>query len=207
MKQEELISYAMDFASYLVLKESRINRIILHGSIARGDFNEESDIDLFVDMDKSDKKLEDKFERIKEDYYKTKKFKEWELKGITNELSILVGKLDSNEWKDLKRSIIVTGIVIYGKYKAESDKIHYYTLISFENIKPDKKRVLIFRKLFGFKIGKKNYPGLIEKIKGVKIGKGAILVPIEHSNEIKKYFKEKKLTIKVYDFWSDTKIG
>jgi len=204
MKQKELISYSMDLASYFMLKEQGINKIVLHGSIARGDFDEESDIDLFID---APKKLEKKIEGIKEDYYKTKRFKEWELKGVTNGFSLIIGDLDSSEWKDLKRSIMNTGIVIYGKYKAEIEKINYYTLISFENIKPDKKRVLVFRKLFGFKIGRKVYPGILEKIKGVRISKGAILIPIEHTSKIKKYFREKKITIKVYDFWTDTKMG
>jgi len=198
-QRNELIAYTMDFVSYLLSKEEEIDKVILHGSIARGDFDEESDIDLFIDTKKNNKRIT----KILENYYKTKKFREWELKGINNTIAPIVGKLDSNEWKNLKRSIINTGIILYGKYKAEAEKINQYTLFSFENIKPDKKRIAIFRKLFGFKVGKKQYPGLIQDIKAVKIGKGSLLVPAEHVNKLKQYFQGKKVAVKLYDFWSD----
>lgn len=202
-EKNELVSYAIDFVSYLLSKEKRIDRVILHGSIVRDDFDEESDIDLFID---TQKKLNKKIAKIVDNYYKTKKFKYWELKGIANTISVIVGRLDSKDWKDLKRSIVNTGIILYGKYKSETEKINQYTLFSFENIKPNKKRVLIFRRLFGFKVGKKVYPGLIEKIRAIKIGKGSILVPAEHVNELKRYFQEKKVAVKLYDVWSDRKL-
>jgi len=202
-QQNEIMAYAMDFSSYLVSKVLDINKIILYGSIARGDFDKNSDVDIFIDT--KNKKIENKVETILNTYYKTKKFKEWELKGIKNKISLITGNLDSKEWKDLKRSIINTGILLYGKYKSDMEKVNQYTLFSFENIKPDKKRISIFRKLFGFKVGEKTVPGVIEKIDAIKIGKGCLLVPIDYVNELKKYFQEKKVTIKLYDFWSDTK--
>lgn len=204
LQRNELIAYALDFVSYLISKESRIDQIILHGSIARGDFDEESDIDLFID---TKEKIDKKIEKITDNYYKTKKFKEWKLKGITNPINCIAGILDSEEWKDLKRSIINTGIILYGKYKAKTEKVNQYVLFSFENTKPNKKRVTIFRKLFGFKVGKKEYLGIAEKIKAVKVGKGSLLVPIEHTSELKQYFQRKKVTIKLYDLWSDTKLN
>ena len=155
-KRNELIAYALDFTSYLLSKSDKIEKIILYGSVAKEDFNENSDIDLFIDT----KEIETKINKILEDYCKTKKFKQWELKGINNPLSIISGKLDSNEWKDLKRSIINTGIILYGKYKAKAEKTNQYTLFSFENIKPNKKRVAVFRKLFGFKQAGKSYSGI-----------------------------------------------
>lgn len=202
--KNEYVSYAMDFASYLIGKVNGIDGIILHGSIAREDFDEESDIDLFID---TEQKNEKKIKSILESYYKTKKFKEWELKGIKKEISIIVGRLDNEEWKDLKRAIVNTGISLYSKYKSEVEKINQYTLLSFENIKPDKKRISIHRKLFGFTVGNKKYDGLIKNVNGVKIGKGAILVPVEHLSKIKKYFQDKKVTVKLYDLWSDNKFG
>lgn len=201
-EKNELIAYALDFVSYLISKIDNINRVILHGSIARGDFDEESDIDLFIDAREiKDKKIN----QIVEDYYKTRKFKEWQLKGISNKISCISGNLDSDEWKNLKRSIINTGIILYGKYKEKAEKINQYVLVSFENIKPDKKRVAVFRALFGFKQGNKTYQGLAGKTNIVKVGKGCFLVPIEHFNKIKQFFQNKKITIKLYDLWSDVR--
>ena len=201
-QRNELIAYALDFASYLMSKVEDIDRIILYGSIARDDFDEKSDIDLLID---TRKKIDKKLFKIVNSYYKTKKFNEWKLKGIENTISCSVGRLDSKDWKNLKRSIVNTGIILYGKYKSSAEKINQYTLFSFENIKPDKKRISIFRKLFGFKIGKKRYPGIVEKIRALKVGKGSLLVPIEYTNELKKYFQKKKVAVKLYDLWSDTK--
>lgn len=203
-QKNELIAYAMDFASYLVIKVGNINQIILHGSIPRGDFDEESDVDIFIDT--NEKNAQNKIENALENYYKTTKFKEWELKGIKNSISLIIGKLDSNEWKGLKRAIMNTGIILYGKYKANAEKVNHYTLFSFENITPDKKRIALFRKLFGFKTKNKKYSGLTEKLNLIRIGKGTFLVPIEHVNELKSFFHERKVAVKLYDFWSDYKI-
>lgn len=203
-RKNELIAYAMDFASYSVFKVDGINRIILHGSIAKGDFNKNSDIDLFFDVD--DKKLEKKIKITLESYYKTSKFKEWKLKGIENPFSIIIGSLDKDEWKDLKRAIMNTGIVLYGKYKSEAEKIFQYVLFSFENIKPEKNRVAVYRKLFGFGAGKSKYPGLVEKLEGLRIGKGVFAIPVENIDKLKDYLKQKKISAKVYDIWSDVKI-
>ncbi len=79
MESNELIAYAMDFSAYLVLKIKNIDRIIVHGSAARGDFDKESDIDLFVD---TRKKVENEIEKAKENWKGTSKFREWKLKGV-----------------------------------------------------------------------------------------------------------------------------
>ena len=204
-KRNELIAYAMDFTAYLLSKLEGVDRIILHGSVARGDFDEESDVDLFVDSSK--KNIDKKINKMLDDYYDTARFREWKLKGIENSISIIAGRLDSNKWKDLKRAIMNTGYILYGKYKAEAEKVYHYSLFSFENIKPDKKRVAIFRKLFGFKIGKKKFLGTVYEFNGKRISKGSVLIPIEHVNELRNYLQEKRASFKIYDFWSDYKIG
>ena len=99
-----------------------------------------------------------------------------------------------------------TGIILYGKYKGEVEKINQYVMLSFENIKPEKKRVAIYRKLFGFNTGEEKYVGLVKKVAGVRIGKGVIIVPVDLVKKIIEYLKEKKVAFKVYDIWSDSKI-
>lgn len=46
-----------------------VKQIILYGSYARGDFNENSDIDIMILTDLTDKRLEDFFEKIVEIAY------------------------------------------------------------------------------------------------------------------------------------------
>ncbi len=203
MEQNDLISYSMELASFLVRKIKDIEKIILYGSIARGDFHSDSDIDLFVEIDKKKNK---KIQGLQNEFYKTENAKKWRLKGIKNEFSIIVGDLNEGEWKNLKRAIINTGILLYGKYKANVEKNYSYSVFVFENIKPDKKRIAVFRKLFGFKLGKQNYSGLVEKLKGIKLGKSSVLIPLENVRKIKDYFNEKKVKFKIYDFWSDVEV-
>ena len=50
MKQETLVAYSMSAGSYLVENVPGIRNIILFGSVARGKFDKESDIDIFVDV-------------------------------------------------------------------------------------------------------------------------------------------------------------
>ena len=71
-KRNELIAYAMDFTAYLLSKLEGVDRIILHGSVARGDFDEESDVDLFVDSSK--KNIDKKISKILDDYYDPARF-------------------------------------------------------------------------------------------------------------------------------------
>ncbi|MBI2449518.1 nucleotidyltransferase domain-containing protein [Candidatus Pacearchaeota archaeon] len=205
LPKDNLISYAMDFASYLISKVENIDKIIIHGSVVREDYDEESDIDLFIEV--LGKNTEGKIKNALENYYKTNRYKEWELKGVKNPISIIVGRLDSKEWKDLKRAILNTGILLYGKYKAKAEKIYHYTLLSFENIKPDKKRISIFRKLFGFTRAGRKYLGLTEKMNALRIGKGVLLVPIEYTQKLKNYFQKEKIPLRLYDFWSDEKFS
>ena len=142
----DLISYAMDFSSYIIRNTEKVDKIILHGSVARGDFDKDSDIDIFIDT--LDKKAEKIIKKIEENFYKTDNYKKWKLKGEINKISLIIGKLDSEEWKDLKRAIISTGILLYGKYNSNIQKMKNYVLFVFENIKPESKRVFIHRKLF-----------------------------------------------------------
>ena len=204
IKRNELIGYALDYVSYLISQLEEIGRVILFGSVARGDFDEKSDIDIFIDT--KNKKLESKILRLTENFYKTEKAKAWRLKGVSMLFSTVVGELDSYEWKDLKRAMLNNGIVLFGKYKDVSEKIYFYTLFSFRDIKPESKRVGIHRTLFGFRIGSTKYTGLLEKYSITWLGKGVIAVPVEHALEIKKLFKEKKIAVKVYDLWSDSRI-
>ncbi|MBT4376623.1 nucleotidyltransferase domain-containing protein [archaeon] len=202
MEKNKLISYAMEFSSFLV-RNCEVDKIVLYGSVARGDFGEGSDIDLFVE---ADGKNERKIHRLIQDFYKTEVARNSKLKGIENNISVIVGRLGSKEWKDLNRAILNSGIVLYGKYKSNVEKSDSYSLFVFENIKPDKKRIAVFRKLFGFRVGKKSYPGLVNDLKGIKIGKGSILIPLESSMKIKDYFREKKIGFRIYDLWSDVRI-
>jgi predicted nucleotidyltransferase len=205
MKRSSLIGFALSFASFLLDSNigDKINKIILFGSVARGDFSEESDIDLFIDTRHM---LEDDVERVLTAFRYSKINETWKLKGIKQEISLKIG--DLNKWP-LKRNVISSGILLYGKYNEVPENIKYYLMISMslKNLKFSN-QMKLWRKLYGYrqKIGNKIYvgKGLVEKLEGRKIGKAIILVPMQNRKEILDFLNKSKIKYRVNELWSDS---
>lgn len=205
MNKFELISYGMDFASFLLRSSvsNRISRIILFGSVVRGDFDEESDVDIFVD---SKHNIEMEVNKILKSFEISDINEKWRLKGIKNPLSVKVGDLE--KWK-LRRNVISDGIVLYGKYKEMPMDVKYYLLFSLDFKGLDRnKKVSVWRKLYGYKqkIGSKSYVsrGLLNEVDGKKIDKGVIVVPVENKEKVVDFFKKNKIKYGINEIWSDT---
>jgi len=191
------LSYAIDFVSFLLerMDKSIIEKIILFGSVARDEADQNSDIDLFIEII-NQKNIEESIEKIKKEFFSSIRFNNyWKLKGIENPIKIIAGKL--NNWKDIKNSIISNGILLYGKYESTPSNIVHKTIFSWEKIKPESKRVLLFKRIFGYKRERKEYDGLISKYKGEKLGKGTIIVPEKHALVFMKLFRKMKVTVKI----------
>lgn len=194
----KLISYALDFTSFLLQKikdKNNIKNVILFGSVAREEAGKESDVDLFVDVVKENKDLEKEINSIAGKFYDSAKFKRyWQLLDTKNEISLTIGKLD--QWKELKPSIVSNGIVLYGKFKPETSG-KPKVLFVWENISPNSKRVLFNKQLFGYKQHGKFYSGLVQKYNGERLGKGNLLVPWENYNVFHQLLKKHKITVKI----------
>ncbi len=205
MKQESLIGYALSFASFVLDSKigKNINRIILFGSVARGDFTEESDIDVFVDTEKD---IEIEAEKLLILFRSSRTHESWKLRGLKNQISLKIGNL--KKWS-LRREVISSGILLYGKYNDVPDGVKYYLMIKMDlrRIK-QAKQMRIWRKLYGYKqkIGKKIYTnnGLVESLGGEKLGKAIIIVPMETRLEILELLKKHKIKHTVYELWSDS---
>lgn len=193
----KLVAYAGDFTSFLIQKVkdlSVIKNVILFGSIARGTESKNSDIDVFVDM-RGGKNIEKEISQITKEFYNSVKYKNyWKLLGIENEIKVISSVLE--EWKDLKESIVSNGITLYGKFKAEGEGEHK-VLLSWENVKPNSKRVLFNKQMLGYRQNGKFYQGLMQKYGGEKWGKGNIIVPLDNSQIFLELFKRHKITVKI----------
>ena len=204
MRREQLIAYAESFVSFLlddsIAKD--ISRLILFGSVARGDFDKESDIDLFIDTKKN---IEKEAVKVLNLFNQSETRKKWELKGVENEISLKVGNLD--EWK-LKRELISDGILLYGKLKESPEKFEHYLLLrpKFKNFKKSK-QVSMWRTLYGYKqkVGKKIYEtsGLVQTKGGKRINSG-ILIPSNNKKEISHFLNKSNMNYDVNEIWSDT---
>ncbi len=202
MNNNVLMAYAQDFVSFLVerINQDEIKRIILFGSVARNEASEESDIDIFIDIIGSKKptarNAKNNIKKITEEFMKSKRYTGyWLLKGIKNEIKPIVGNLD--DWQELKNSMISNGILLYGKFEETPIKAIHKTLLYWENVKPESKRVLLSKRLFGYTKGKKSYGGLIQKYEGERVGKGTIAVPSESLKIFLELFKDMKVTVKI----------
>jgi len=194
MNRTELISYSLNFTSFLLKSRigDNINQVILFGSVPRGDFDKDSDIDLFIDT-KTDKKT---IEKLLEVYKKSEDNAKYALSGINNQIRAKVGSL--NEWKGLKRSIISDGIMLYGKYKETPENLEHNILFNLKFSKMQRnKQVRLWRKLYGYnqKIGNKNYAfdGIVKESDGKKIGYGTFIIPIEKSKVMTDFLKKEKI--------------
>ncbi len=196
MERHKLISFALNFASFL-LDRIEVKSIILFGSVAKENFDSESDIDLFIE---TNKKNEKKIDRILGLYKKTSDYEKFKLAGINNEISIKCGNLDN--WKALKRSIISGGITLYGDYQGQPEKLKHKLIFLLEtgNINRSKK-IKIWRKIYGYrqKVGKKFY--ILEGFAEKKLGRGSFLVSIENLKEVRDYLIKNKIKHSFFDIW------
>lgn len=194
-------SYASYFVSYLLfnLKNSdNISKIILFGSVAKNEADKKSDVDIFIEVKKKTKKFEREIEKIIDDFYKSREALIFKSKKIDNKINVLVGKLD--EWKELEKSIESTGIVLYGGYVSSGKvKARKYAVFFWDKI--GKNRGAFLNKVYGFSSKKKKHKGLIEILKGRKLGKSSIMIPVEHREEIVKLLKHYKVNSKIIEVY------
>lgn len=195
-----LKSYASYFVAYLLgnLKSVKnVERIILYGSVSRGEETKESDVDLFIEIKNKNKKFEKEIKEIEERFYQSREASLFRLKGIDNEFSIKIG--DLKKWKELYRSIASSGIVLYGPYEAKElpSDVKYYVIVFWDKI--GKNRGAFLNKLYGFKIKDKYYEGLLKKYEGRKLGKSCIMLPVQYKEEIFKLLRKYEVRARVVE--------
>lgn len=207
MNKHELIAYAMDFCSFLLRSEivGDIDRIILFGSVARGDFDNESDIDLFIDTERR-KKVDETAKKVLKSFEMSEVNEKWRLKGLKNALSLKIGKIE--KW-ELYRSVISSGILLYGRFEEVPKGAKYYSLFVLNFSKMDRnKKIKIWRELYGYKqkIGEKLFvsKGLLEEVLGKKIKRSVIAVPAENKKKILDFIKRKKIKYSIFEIWTDS---
>lgn len=200
MKNEKLQAYASYFASYLLknFEVKKINNIILFGSAARKEATRESDIDLFIEVDKKTKLLERKIKSAAESFYKSRDGLIFKMEGIDNKINIIVGKL--KEWPDLKKGIENEGLVLYGHYVSSGIKGKKYLIISWDKI--EKNRGAFLNKIYGFRVAGKEYKGLVEKFSGRKIGKSSVMIPVENFKYFEDLLRKYKVNARIVEVYA-----
>ncbi len=142
MKQNELLSYTYDFVSQMLENKEifdSIRKIILFGSVARGDFTKESDIDIFVDTNSSAnlKRINDSVKK-EINKFEVKAEKTWALRGIDLPLNIIIDDINKKKWKNLQEELIGYGKLIYGKFELLPENREHKLIVSYNiNMLPE----------------------------------------------------------------------
>ena len=199
MNRGKLIAMSHSFVSYLFREhdlDNKIHNIFLFGSVARNDFDESSDVDIFIDIEKKDEKQTEKIaQRALKKFYQIEGEK-WLFKGIKNNISLKIGSLE--EW-ELKSSIENEGIVLFSL--SPTAKLKKYLLFYIKPIKSPKKRVKIIRTLFGR--NEKNYKtkGLVHEFEGKTINTRVFLVPSHRMKDIASFLSKEKVNFGFEEVW------
>lgn len=201
-KRNKLIANALDFISFLIENNQKIDRAILFGSVVSKEFDDESDIDIFIDTEDKEENINNLLRE-----YEKSRGENWKFKGIANQISLKVGRL--SKWPKLQRSIQSKGLLLYGDYNEIPEKIQNYEifLLNFEKLKRVKK-VSIWRKLYGYsqKLKNKIYnsQGLIKELDGKKLERGVVAIPSKNSKQLKDFLNKNKIRYKIIEVWSDS---
>lgn len=208
MKKDELLSYIYDFVSILSLKLKNLNEIesiILFGSAVRGDYDDESDIDIFIDVKSNTKKIE---EAVNEsiNQFEIKSKETWHLKGMKNPIKCVVGNINDERWGELRKEILSNNLLLYGRMNYKERELSPYHLFEYSLKKLNQnKRMDFLRKIAGYRSKKKKktyiHKGLLSEINGIKLENNNILVPIKETSQIQEFFRKNKITPKVKEVW------
>lgn len=194
------ITYASYFVSFLLSKlksMGNIKQVILFGSAAIGEAEKGSDIDLFIDIKKTSAQVNKLIFKIEQDFYKTREAMLFRMQGISNKISIIVGRL--KEWEDLHYSISSTGIVLYGKTVVSEYPKHAKKQAIFFWSRIRKNRGAFLNKLYGFKSKGKRYEGLLKQWGGKHLGKSCIMIPIEVREDFIKLTRRYKVDCSILE--------
>ncbi len=179
-----------------------ISRIVLFGSVARGEADQRSDLDFLVVLKNQNekKKINQIINEISKKHDKTIQtvFTNKDFTG-----------LDNNFMENLAKE----GIVLYGKsFEVKADKLSLepYVLINYDTIRCSlQERNKLNRILYGYNTKKvykgKKYTsgskGLLEKYGGWKFGLATVIVPFAKTKVFNEIFNSNKVKQKKVEMW------
>ena len=158
--------------------------IILFGSAARGEADEGSDIDLLVFFEDEEKMRANEWEVTRRIPSKTF------VQSICTCPSTLEGTNPT-----FLRSVLEEGIILYMQYpltlrvhQADTEPSFIVTY-SLEDL-PQREKQAINYKLFGRRVGKHRYLGLIDECGGKHLGRGCVIIPMGGADPVLDLLRE-----------------
>lgn len=206
--KNETLSYAYDFVHFLAGRmNDNAKGIILFGSVARGDFDRESDVDIFIDTPEKKAKEVRKAVDAAQNEFEIYSRRTWKLQGVDMPIKCIVGDINSKKWSALKREIISSGIILYGRYKELPQELRHCFIFSFSlaNLKY-KNQVSAIRKIYGYstKKGRKTYrhAGILDGIMGEKLNPSVVMAPAEGYKKLFDFFRKNRVSFRIREVWT-----
>jgi predicted nucleotidyltransferase len=205
MIQEEFKDLIFKFARHASVNE--VAYIFLFGSVAKGDADKRSDIDILVVLDTFEKDFEDMEAKTKISELALTLEKEYD-RGIQ---VVFTNKNYEGLDEHFIEEVMKEGVLLYAKSPSvivNGLQLEHYVMIMFslENLNP-RDKMKVKRILYGHKTRKvvkgKSYEsvktGIVQSLLGLRIGPGAVLLPQKKASVIENELKKLKLTFKRVD--------
>ncbi|MFH0949526.1 MAG: nucleotidyltransferase domain-containing protein [Candidatus Aenigmatarchaeota archaeon] len=203
MNREILISYAQAFTSFIFrtpgIKASKIKSVYLFGSVVRGDYDDDSDVDIFIDVDKKYEKEMMKFLNIAlKNFYRSMECEKFQLLGVTNPIKAKWG--DVKNW-ELFGSIKSEGIILYSSSIFPFFRKHFF--LEIKPVKNIAKRNRIIRKLVGRKESFRKEKGLVDQIGGKILDSRHYIIPSEKIQYVTKILSKENAIFEIREMWME----
>ncbi len=194
------MAYAYSFISHLFrdagIGGQEIKGIYLFGSVARGDFGRDSDVDIFIDSGSKD--IGKAIERSLNRFRKSGESKKFQLIGVQSELKVMHGRLE--DW-ELKESVEKDAILLYSPSSAGTGMRAFF-IIAIEPVKDIAKRNRVIRKLAGRQEKQYHGSGLVRELGGEAVDSRVFLVPAEKSQKMLQVLSKENVRYSLRKMWA-----
>jgi predicted nucleotidyltransferase len=196
-EDEQLINR---FLMSIVEKVPSIQAAVLYGSMARGDYDKRSDIDIMLIVDTEDREGLNTI--ISEVITELQPHRE--IRTVVTDLH------DYDE--DYYQNVFREGRVLYGKVilTPENLALKPYLILSYDlSGKPNTLQVKVSKRVHGY-ISKKvidgeekiyRYDGIEKKYNGKIISKSAVMLPFDYGSEFAEELKVLQVPFKIFKVW------
>jgi predicted nucleotidyltransferase len=182
-------------------QKKEVSMVLIFGSVARGEAEKQSDLDLCIISSKREKRNVSDFLLDMEKKY-------------NKDINVI---FTDSEFKDLSRQFIETiikeGVVLKGKIpeisvqrlELEPYEIMKYELTSLSQTDKMKVKRLLYGsksiKKYKGKVYHSEKNGLVKKFGGIRMGIASILIPERHAGEVERALREHGARLRKYTVW------